>query len=87
MAIKNFEAIEGDVIEAIRQRMGLEPDDSSRDDYIRKMSPDAMLEDYLNWHGMVSLAGDILRAVNDIRDAFAETRAPDEWPFVSDFIY
>lgn len=37
-------------IEDLRQRLGLEPDDASRDDYIAKLSPMERLKMLCGWH-------------------------------------
>lgn len=82
-----FESLEGDVLDSVRMNLGLEADDDSKDDEIKQMSADDLFERYMIWHGIIGFESSILRAINDIRDAFADTRAPDEWPYISDFLF
>lgn len=85
--IKDFDVLDGTVLQAVRRYLGLDEDDTSEDDLIKKMSPDELFERFMTMNGIIGFEGDILRAINDIRDAFAKTRAPDEWPFESEFIF
>ena len=51
------------------------------------MSPDELFERYMTWHGIIGFERAIMSAINDIRDAFADARAPDEGPYNSDFLF
>ena len=82
-----FEMLEGDVLDSIRMNLGLEANDNSKDAKIEQMSADELFERYMAWHGIIGFESAILQAVNDIRDAFADTRAPDEWPYNSDYLF
>jgi len=86
--MKDFEAIEStDVLAAARISLGIDGGDSSEDEAIKHITPDHLFNTYLKSLGLNGYTADILRAINNIRDAYADTRALDEWPFESDFIY
>lgn len=55
-----------DIMEALRQRKHLEPDDTSRDDEISLMSPNEVFEEVLEWDGLISYAYKIKRWIKDI---------------------
>lgn len=85
--LKDFEALCDDPLATIRVGMGLECCDESQDARIKQMSPDDMFDRYLAGCGLRGFTADILQAINNIRDAFADNRAPDEWPFNSDYLW
>lgn len=55
-----------DIMEALRQRKDLEPDDTSRDDEISLMSPNEVFEEVLGWDGLCNYAYKIKRWIKDI---------------------
>lgn len=55
-----------EVMEAIRQNLGLESDDSSMDDEIMKMSKDEVFDRLLTWNGFINYGGTIREWVNDV---------------------
>lgn len=55
-----------DIMEALRQRKYLEPDDSSRDEEISLMSPNEVFEEVLEWNGICNYAHTIKRWIKDI---------------------
>ena len=55
-----------DVMQAIRQNLGLEPDDISRDSEIFRMSKLEAFEKCLNWENIVGYSGIILNFINGI---------------------
>ena len=86
--MKDFDAIEStDVLGAIRISLGVKCDDPSEDETIKHVTPDHLFDTYLGYLGLCGFTGDILRAINNIRDAYAETRAADEWPYETDYVY
>ncbi|MDE7423945.1 MAG: hypothetical protein K2N51_09660 [Lachnospiraceae bacterium] len=62
-----------DIMEAVRQRMGLEKDDTSKDDEIMKMDKEEVFREYCQWHG---LSGawylDILEVIGNIYNVSLE---------------
>ena len=42
-----------DVMEAIRQRLGLEPDDNSKDEQIMNMDKSKAFQEYCLWNGLM----------------------------------
>ena len=55
-----------DIMEALRQRKNLEPDDTSRDDEISSMSPNEVFEEVLEWNGICKYAYTIKRWIKNI---------------------
>lgn len=55
-----------DIMEALRQRKNLEPDDTSRDDEISSMSPNEVFEEVLEWNGICNYAYTIKRWIKNI---------------------
>lgn len=55
-----------DIMEALRQRKDLEPDDTSRDEEISLMSPNEVFEEVLEWDGLISYVYKIKRWIKDI---------------------
>ena len=55
-----------DIMEALRQRTNLEPDDTSRDEEISLMSPNEVFEEVLEWDGMRNYSRTIKRWIKDI---------------------
>lgn len=41
------------IMENVRQNLGLEEDDTSRDDYIMSLSPEDVFDKYCNWEGLI----------------------------------
>jgi hypothetical protein len=52
------------IMEAIRQYFELEPDDTSKDESIKKMSARATLDAFLSWEGIQGYTDDILVIMN-----------------------
>ena len=50
--MKNYN---NDIMEAVRQRKGLEKDDTSKDDEIMKMDKEEVFREYCQWHGLSGL--------------------------------
>jgi len=54
------------IMRSVRQRFGLEPDDTSRDKDIDVMSPIEVFDEWLGWQGIIGYCGTILSVVEDI---------------------
>lgn len=54
------------IMKDLRQRLGLEPDDESKDDEIMSMSKDEVFESLLEWEGIIGYAGIIRSYVEDV---------------------
>lgn len=55
-----------DVMECVRQRLGLEKYDTSKDEEINQLSSDEVLEHVCNWNGLVGYAYMIKSWIKDI---------------------
>lgn len=66
------------IMRNVRQNLGLEKDDTSRDDEVMEMSGYEILDRYLKWEGIIGYAGDILNVVSE---AFPEATdaIDDNW--------
>jgi len=42
------------IMKNVRQNLGLEEDDTSRDDYIMSLSPEDVFDRYCNWEGLIN---------------------------------
>lgn len=56
------------ILRDVRQNMGVEPDDESRDDEIRTMSPTEIFDKWLEWQGIIGYSHRILNAIEEIFD-------------------
>lgn len=54
------------IMECVRQRLGLEKYDDSRDEEINRLSPDEILEHVCNWNGLIGYASIIKSWIGDI---------------------
>jgi hypothetical protein len=50
----------------LRQRLGLEEDDTSRDDYLATLSLNEVFEEICNWNGLINYAYTIRSWIEDI---------------------
>lgn len=74
-------------MEDLRQRRGLDEDDTSEDEEILTMSGFEFLDEWLNWNGIIGYTGSIIEAIEmaygiDLTDyPFTETikRTAEEW--------
>ncbi|WP_206459421.1 hypothetical protein [Anaerovorax sp. IOR16] len=55
-----------DIMENVRQNLGIEPDDESMDSEIMEMDKREVLERYFNWLGVIGFADTIVNAVDGI---------------------
>ena len=56
----------------LRERMGLDPDDDSRDTEIKLMSKMEVFENILEWEGFIGYTHAIVQWINDIFDVDLE---------------
>ena len=56
------------IMEKVRQRLGLEPYDTSRDDEINRMSHDSVFDHCLTWEGIIGYGYTIKGWVESIYD-------------------
>lgn len=54
------------IMECVRQRLGLEKYDDSRDEEINRLSPDEILDHVCNWNGLIGYASTIKSWIGDI---------------------
>lgn len=64
-----------EIMEAVRQRMGLEEDDESADEEIMQMDRSQVFKEYCLWHGLLgSFYDTLLEVVENIYDVELEER-------------
>lgn len=56
------------IMRRLRERMGLDPDDNSRDEEIELMSKREVFENILEWEGFIGYTSSIIQWINDIFD-------------------
>ena len=54
------------IMEILRQRLGLDEDDTSRDDEINIYTPSEAFEEVCNWEGLLGYADTIKEWIEDI---------------------
>lgn len=54
------------IMEDVRQNLGLESDDTSRDDEINEMTRSEVLDRVCTWHGLIGYADTIREWIEDI---------------------
>lgn len=57
---------EDHIMRYVRENLGLEPDDTSRDEEISNMSQSEVLDRVLTWHGLCNYGDTVLNWVDDI---------------------
>lgn len=62
------------IVEAVRQNLGLDYSDDSKDDEINQMNPDEVLERYWTWNGIIGYADQMKESIADIYGIDFETR-------------
>lgn len=55
-------------MEAIRKRLDLEKDDTSRDEYIMSLDKRTVFREYCEWNGLLGWSDSILSAIEYIFD-------------------
>ena len=62
-----------DIMEAVRQRMGLEENDFSKDDVIMQMDKEEIFREYCQWNGLLgAFYLDMLDAIRNIYNVSLE---------------
>lgn len=56
------------IMEAVRQRMGLEKDDTSKDEYIMSLDKRTVFREFCEWNGLLGWSDNILLALENIYD-------------------
>lgn len=56
------------IMRYVRERLDLEPDDTSKDEEINMMTPTEVFTEWLEWQGIIGYSDTILQAVEDIFD-------------------
>ena len=54
------------IMAKVRQHLGLEEDDTSRDAEINRMSPNSLFDHCLEWEGIIGYGGSLRQWINDI---------------------
>lgn len=54
------------IVKRLRERLGLDEDDASRDEEISLMTPNEVFEEILEWEGIIGYAGTIKMWISDI---------------------
>jgi len=55
-----------EILEAVRQNIGLKADDESKDDEIAEMSKEEVLDRVFNWNGLIGYGSAIKQWIEDI---------------------
>lgn len=54
------------IMKALRQRMGLDEDDTSKDESIMKMSKSRVIDEVCNWEGLINYGSVIRGWIEDV---------------------
>lgn len=54
------------IMEAVRQNLGLEPDDTTHDEEIEEMSRDEVLDRVCEWNGLIGYGDTVREWIEDI---------------------
>lgn len=66
-----MEKYNNDIMEAVRQRMGMEEDDTSKDDIIMKMDKEDVFREYCQWNGLLgSWYSELLTVIRNIDSVY-----------------
>lgn len=57
-----------EIMECLRQRRGLEKNDTSEDSEIMKMAKQDAFDEYCTWNGLIGYGHELLNAVENIYD-------------------
>lgn len=75
MEKKNTERIDKDIIRDIREYLDVDPDDSSKDDEINRMSPNEIFDKWCEWNGYIRLNEVFRRVIGSIYGIDIERRS------------
>ena len=62
------------IMEALRQRLGLEENDTSKDALIMEMEPKDVLDMYLCWEGIIGWTDTIIEIIEEVYNVYLDTR-------------
>lgn len=66
-----MEKYNNEIMEAVRQRMGLEEDDTSKDDIIMKMDKEEVFMEYCQWNGLLgSWYSKLIKTIKNIDSVY-----------------
>lgn len=74
MKEKNTERIDNDIIRDVREYLGVEPDNTSKDDEIDRMSPNEIFDKWCEWNGYIRLSEIFRRVMGSIYGINIERR-------------
>ena len=74
MEKKNTEKINSDIIRDVRGNLGVEPDDTSKDEMINTMSLDEIFSRWCEWNGYINLSREFKRVIGNIYGRDIERR-------------
>jgi hypothetical protein len=63
---RNTVRIDGDIIRDVRENLGIDPDDTSKDDKIDRMSLDEIFNRWCEWNGYINLSGQFKRVIGSV---------------------
>lgn len=63
---KNTERISTDIIRNVRENLGVEPDDSSKDDEINRMSLNEIFDRWCEWNGLINYGKTIRKVIGSV---------------------
>ena len=72
--MKNTEKINSDIIRDVRENLGVEPNDTSKDDMINLMSPDEIFSRWCEWNGYINLSREFKRVIGNVYGIDIERR-------------
>lgn len=55
------------IMRNVRERLGLEPDDTSEDDRVEEMSSYEVIDHYLKWEGIIGYTHEIISLVTEVK--------------------
>ncbi len=74
MKKKNTDRIDNDILNNVRENLGVESDDKSRDDEINMMSPSELFKRWCEWNGLINYSKEIKRVMGNIYGIDIDTR-------------
>ena len=63
---KNTERIRNDIIRDVRENLGIEPDDTSKDDIINRMSLNEIFDRWCEWNGLINYGKRLRNVIGNI---------------------
>jgi len=66
MEKKNTERIDNNIINCVREYLGVEPDDTSKDDEINRMSSNEIFHKWCDWNGYLNCSEKFKRVISSI---------------------